>query len=309
MTVSSPRAEQARWRRSLRRNGAFYAMLLLPICYYILFCYVPMGGLVIAFQKYNAYRGIASSKWVGLQHFRDFLNDPYFRRIFANTIVLGVYQILFAFPMPVLMALLLNELRSNRFKRIIQTISYMPHFISTVVVVGMLTNFLSHDGIINTFMTLFGISRTTWLIKPSAFRTIYTVSGIWQELGWGSIVYLAALTGIDPGQYEAATIDGAGRFQRIRYITLPGILPTITIMFIFKVGAIMSASFEKVLLLYNPSVYETADIISTYVYRRGLVQSDFSYGTAVGLFNSIVALFFLTITNWLSRKMGETSLW
>lgn len=309
MTVSSPRAEQARWRRSLRQNSAFYAMLLLPVCYYLLFCYVPMGGLVIAFQKYNAYRGIASSNWVGFRHFRDFLNDPYFRRIFSNTIVLGIYQILFAFPMPVLMALLLNELRSNRFKRVIQTISYMPHFISTVVVVGMLTNFLSYDGIINTFMTLLGISRTTWLIKPSAFRTIYTVSGIWQELGWGSIVYLAALTGIDPGQYEAATIDGAGRFQRMRYITLPGIMPTITIMFIFKVGAIMSASFEKVLLLYNPSVYDTADIISTYVYRRGLVQSDFSYGTAVGLFNSIVALFFLTITNWLSRKMGETSLW
>ena len=194
-------------------------MLLLPVCYYLLFCYVPMGGLVIAFQKYNAYRGIASSNWVGFRHFRDFLNDPYFRRIFSNTIVLGIYQILFAFPMPVLMALLLNELRSNRFKRVIQTISYMPHFISTVVVVGMLTNFLSYDGIINTFMTLLGISRTTWLIKPSAFRTIYTVSGIWQELGWGSIVYLAALTGIDPGQYEAATIDGAGRFQRDRKST------------------------------------------------------------------------------------------
>lgn len=268
-----------------------------------------MGGLVIAFQKYNAYKGISGSTWVGFANFQKFLTDPYFFRIFRNTIVLGVYQIVFAFPMPVLMALMLNELYSDKFKRVIQTISYMPHFISMVVVVGLITNFLSYDGIFNRILTALGGTPTNWLLAPSAFRSIYTLSGIWQELGWGSIIYLAALTGIDPQQYEAAKIDGAGKLARMRHITLPGIMPTVTIMFIFKVGAIMSASFEKVLLLYNPSVYETADIISTYVYRYGLLKSNFSYGTAVGLFNSIVALFFLTVTNRLSRKVSETSLW
>lgn len=250
-----------------------------------------------------------ASEWVGFANFEKFLTDPYFYRIFRNTILLGVYQIIFAFPTPIIMALLLNELKSERFKRTIQTISYMPHFISMVVVVGLISNFLSYDGVLNKFLAFIRVKPATWLLIPGAFRSIYTVSSIWQELGWGSIVYLAALTGIDPQQYEAATIDGAGRLQRIRYITLPGILPTVTIMFIFKVGAIMSASFEKVLLLYNPSVYETADIIATYVYRRGLLQSDFSYGTAVGLFNSLVALFFLAITNGITRKLGETSLW
>lgn len=250
-----------------------------------------------------------ASEWVGFANFEKFLTDPYFYRIFRNTILLGVYQIIFAFPTPIIMALLLNELKSERFKRTIQTISYMPHFISMVVVVGLISNFLSYDGVLNKFLAFIGVKPATWLLIPGAFRSIYTISSIWQELGWGSIVYLAALTSIDPQQYEAATIDGAGRLQRIRYITLPGILPTVTIMFIFKVGAIMSASFEKVLLLYNPSVYETADIIATYVYRRGLLQSDFSYGTAVGLFNSLVALFFLAITNGITRKLGETSLW
>lgn len=295
--------------KRLHASRAYYVMLALPVIYYLIFCYIPMGGLAIAFQKYNAYKGIMGSKWVGLANFRKFFHDPNFYRTFRNTLMLGIYEIIFSFPAPIIMALLLNELKNNKFKRVIQTISYMPHFVSTVVVVGLITNFLSYDGIFNTIVSMFGGKRQTWLLRSEAFRSIYIISGIWQGLGWGSIIYLAALTDIDPEQYEAACIDGAGRLQQMRHITLPGIMPTVVIMFIFKVGGIMSASFEKVLLLYNPSVYETADIISTYVYRRGLLQNDFSYGTAVGLFNSAVALFFLVITNAISRKVGETSLW
>lgn len=293
----------------IRKSKSFYIMLLLPVCYYLIFCYAPMGGIVIAFQKYNVYKGITGSKWVGLANFQRLFRDPFFWRIFRNTLLLGVYQIVFAFPMPILMALLLNEIKKDRIKRTVQTISYMPHFISTVVVAGLIINFMSFDGIFNQFASLLKFERQAYMQQAGAFRSIYTISSIWQETGWNSIIYLAALAGIDTEQYEAATIDGAGRYQKIRYITLPGILPTIVIMFIFKVGAIMSASFEKVLLLYNPATYETADIISTYVYRQGLLKSDFSYGTAVGLFNSIVSLIFLTTTNWICKKLGETSLW
>ncbi len=300
---------RSNWRKQLLRSRSYYVMLALPVVYYLLFCYVPMGGLVIAFQKYNAYQGILNSKWVGLKHFQNFLSDDYFFRIFRNTLILGSYQIIFTFPAPIILAILLNELKSVRYKRVIQTISYLPHFLSTVVVCGLITNFMSFDGLFNQLFAPLGVQQSQWMLKAGAFRSIYTISGIWQTAGWGSIVYLAALTGIDPEQYEAAVIDGATRFQRIRFITLPGILPTIVIMFIFKVGSIMSVSFEKVLLLYYPATYETSDVISTYVYRRGLLKNDFSYGTAVGLFNSVIALIFLTVTNWTSKKVGETSLW
>ncbi|WP_232436847.1 ABC transporter permease [Paenibacillus senegalimassiliensis] len=211
--------------------------------------------------------------------------------------------------MPIILALLLNELKNRNFQRIVQTVSYLPHFLSTVVVCGILVNFLSYDGIINQLLQAIGLERIQFLMIPEWFRTIYISSEIWQGIGWGSIIYLAALTGIDPQLYEAATVDGANRWKRALHITLPGIAPTIIIMFLFSIGALMSVSFEKVLLLSNGSNFETSDIIATYVYRRGLISSDFSYATAVGLFNSFIALFFLTIGNKISKKVSETSLW
>jgi len=284
-------------------------MFIIPFLFFVIFCYIPMFGIVIAFKNYNVFDGIAGSEWVGLQHFRNFLSDPYFYKLIRNTMLIGFYQILFAFPAPIILALLLNELRHALFKRFVQTVSYLPHFLSTVVVCGIIVNFASFEGLINQFLGVLGMEPIHFLMMPEWFRTIYISSEIWQGIGWGSIIFLAALSGIDSQLYEAATIDGANRWRQMWHVTLPGIAPTIIIMLLFSIGAIMAVSFEKVLLLSNGSNFETADIISTYVYRRGLVSSDFSYATAVGLFNSVVALVFLTIGNTLSRRVSETSLW
>ena len=306
------KAPQSGWRevwRRLKQSRYYYAMFLIPFLFFVIFCYVPMFGIIIAFKNYNVFDGIVGSPWVGLQHFKNFLSDPYFFVLIRNTILISVYQILFAFPAPIILALLLNEIRHVMFKRFVQTVSYLPHFLSTVVVAGMIVNFGSFDGLINQFLSLFGVEPIQFLMMPEWFRTIYISSEIWQGIGWGSIIYLAALSGIDSQLYEAAKIDGANRWRQMWHVTLPGIAPTIIIMLLFSIGAIMAVSFEKVLLLSNGSNFETSDVIATYVYRRGLVSSDFSYATAVGLFNSIVALFFLTTANYLSRKFSETSLW
>lgn len=300
------------WRevwRQLKQSRYYYAMFIIPFLFFVIFCYIPMFGIVIAFKNYNVFDGIAGSEWVGLQHFRNFLSDPYFYKLIRNTMLIGFYQILFAFPAPIILALLLNELRHALFKRFVQTVSYLPHFLSTVVVCGIIVNFASFEGLINQFLGVLGMEPIHFLMMPEWFRTIYISSEIWQGIGWGSIIFLAALSGIDSQLYEAATIDGANRWRQMWHVTLPGIAPTIIIMLLFSIGAIMAVSFEKVLLLSNGSNFETADIISTYVYRRGLVSSDFSYATAVGLFNSVVALVFLTIGNTLSRRVSETSLW
>ncbi|MFS0724116.1 ABC transporter permease [Paenibacillus sp. 1P07SE] len=296
------------WRR-LKQSRYYYVMFLIPFLFFVIFCYVPMFGIIIAFKNYNVFDGIAGSPWVGLQHFKNFLSDPYFFVLIRNTMLISVYQIIFAFPAPIILALLLNELRHVLFKRFVQTVSYLPHFLSTVVVAGMIVNFGSFEGLINQFLGLFGVEPIHFLMMPEWFRTIYITSEIWQGIGWGSIIYLAALSGIDSQLYEAAKIDGAGRWRQMWHVTLPGIAPTIIIMLLFSIGAIMAVSFEKVLLLSNGSNFETSDVIATYVYRRGLVSSDFSYATAVGLFNSVVALIFLTTANYLSRKYSETSLW
>lgn len=300
--------KRSRWRL-IKKNSFFYLMFSIPFFYFVIFHYIPMFGIIIAFKDYNVFDGIAGSDWVGLRYFAEFLSDPYFYKLIRNTIVIGIYQIIFVFPAPIILALLLNELRNRTFQRIIQTVSYLPHFLSTVVVCGILVNFLSYDGIVNQFLQALGLESIQFLMIPQWFRTIYISSEIWQGIGWGSIIYLAALTGIDPQLYEAATVDGANRWKRALHITLPGIAPTIIIMLLFSIGAIMSVSFEKVLLLSNGSNFETSDIIATYVYRRGLISSDFSYATAVGLFNSFIALFFLTIGNKISKKVSETSLW
>lgn len=297
-------------RRSLRkllyndwkRHKWKYILVIPVILFFLLFHYKPMYGILIAFKKYKPNRGIWSSDWVGLQYFYDFFTDYYFYRVVTNTFLISLYSLLWGFPMPILLALMLNELRSQWFKRTVQTVTYIPHFISLVVICGLIRQFSLSGGVFNDIIAFFGGTRTPLLQHPEYFRTIYVASGIWQEVGWSSIIYLAALTGVDPQLYEAAEIDGAGRLRQTWHITLPGILPVIVMLLILQMGSILNVGYEKCLLLYNESTFATADIISTYVYRKGLIDANFSYSTAVGLFNSIVNLLFLSATNWISNR-------
>lgn len=268
-----------------------------------------MYGAIIAFKDYSPALGISGSEWVGLDNFVRFFNSPYFFRLIRNTILLSVYQLAFGFPAPIILALLLNELRSKKFKSVTQTVTYLPHFISMIVVTGMIVNFTMSSGIINDIIVFFGGEREALLQNPSLYRSIYVISSIWQEIGWGSIIYLAALSGVDGQLYEAAMIDGAGKWKQLINVTLPSITPTIIIMLILKMGAMMSIGYEKTILLYNPATYETADIISSYIYRVGLLDQDWSYSTAIGLFNSVINFTLLIITNKLSKKFSDTSLW
>lgn len=295
--------------KDLRRNKYLYVMVLPLVIYYIIFHYVPMYGATIAFKQFNIAEGIMGSPWIGFDHFIRFFNTHNFYRVTTNTIILNFYLLLFGFPTPIILALLLNELRQQKFKKLVQTVTYLPHFISIVVIAGMIVQFTSEHGIINDFLAMFGIKRSPLLLNPKLFRPIYVISSIWQETGWGSIVYLSALAAIDTQQYEAAKIDGAGKWKQMISITLPGIMPTIVIMLILKIGNMMSIGFEKVMLLYNPNTYETADVISTYVYRVGLINFSYDYSTAVGLFNSVINLILLVTANCVSRKVNETSLW
>ena len=276
--------------------------------YLLLFCYKPMYGAIIAFQKYRPALGILKSQWVGFENFENFFGDFYFARILRNTLLLSCYQLAWGFPLPILFALLLNELKSPRFKRFVQTTSYLPHFISLVVVCSLIKQFSLTKGLFNEIIAFFGGERTPLLQYPNNFRTIYVASEVWQHFGWNSIIYLAALTSIDPALYEAAEIDGAGRLRRALHITIPGLTSTITMMLIPNVGGILSLDSEKVLLLYNQATYKTADIISTYTYRKGLIESDFSFSTAVGLFNSAVNVCFLISANLLSKKVTDVGL-
>jgi putative aldouronate transport system permease protein len=271
----------------VKKNKYLYLLFFLPFCYYIIFHYWPMYGIIIAFKDYNIVKGIIGSPWVGLEHFKKFLFDPYFWKLVRNTLLINIYGLIWSFPAPIILALLLNEVRNQKFKRFVQSVSYLPHFISTVVVCGMIVNFLSTDGLINNLLGSFGIKPIQFLMLPEWFRTIYIGSGIWQGVGWGSIIYLAALSAVDEELYEAAIIDGANRWKQLIHITIPSIKPTISIMLIMNLGRLMSIGFEKIILLYTGPTYETADVISTYVYRRGLLGSDFSYATAVSLFQSL----------------------
>lgn len=296
-------------KKNLTRYKYIYLMLFPIILYYGIFCYAPMGGVIIAFQNFKPALGIAESEWVGLKHFKDFLFGPYAWRVIRNTLMINILQILFAFPVPIFIALFINEIKCKLFKKIVQTISYMPHFISLVVMCGLLVTFCRSDGIFNDFLSLFGLERTNLLARADLFRPIYVLSGIWQEAGWGSIIYLATLSTLDPGLYEAATIDGASRFQKMIYVSLPGLAPIIIVQLIMRIGNILTTGFEKVFLLYSPLTYDTADIISTYIYRQGLELTNYSYGTAVGIFNSVVNLTVLVAANCISRRVTEESLW
>lgn len=284
-------------------------MVLPVLIFFILFHYKPMYGAIIAFKDYTPALGIAESPWVGLENFSRFFSSVYFGRLIRNTILLSVYSLIFGFPAPIILALLLNEVRSKKFKGLTQTVTYLPHFISMIVVTGMLVDFSMTSGLFNDIIELFGGERSPLLQNPDLYRTIYVASGIWQEAGWGSIIYLSALSGVDSQLYEAAQIDGAGKWKQLLNVTLPGIMPSIVIMFILKMGTLMNMGYEKTILLYNPATYETADIISSYIYRIGLLDQDWSYSTAIGLFNSVINFALLLITNKLARKCGETSLW
>ena len=294
--------------RDFSLNKYKYLLILPVLVYLFLFCYKPMYGLVIAFQNYKPTRGIAGSKWVGFLWFETFFKDPYFFRLIRNTFLLSLLNIVFGFPAPILLALLLNEVGNNKFKRTVQTITYMPYFISMVVMCSIIKIYCQENGLFSQIAEFFGGSRKNYLMDAGAFRPIHVLSGIWQGIGWNSIIYLAALAGIDQAQYEAARIDGANRFQQVLHITIPGILPTIVILFVLRMGSILNVGYEKVLLLYNTSTYETADVLSTYIYRMGLESQKYSLSTAVGLFNTLVNIVFLVLTNWISRRTTESGL-
>lgn len=292
------------------RHPLLYLMALPVFLYYLAYHYYPMYGMLIAFFDYAPMKGIMGSDFVGWKHFKAFLQDPYFFRTVWNTLSINIKLLLFAFPFPVIFAILLNELTGNRFRKFIQTVTYMPHFISTVVICGLVLNFCSSTGVITSLVSsLTGMEPTNLMSKVSFFQPIYVLMLIWQEFGWDSIIFYAALTGIDQSLYEAATVDGAGRWAKIRHITLPGLAPTVIILLILRIGNLMSLGWDRIILLYNPMIYESADVISTYVYRRGLLKFEYSFASAVGFFNSIINFILLLGANALSRKINDTSLW
>ena len=292
-----------------RRNKVIYFLCVPIVAWYIIFHYIPMGGIVISFQDYTPALGLTGSPWIGLDNFTRFFGGEYAFRLIRNTFMLSLLYLIFNFPAPILFALLLNEIHSRAFRRTIQTISYMPYFVSMVVMCGIIVDFTQSGGLISEAVALITGGRAQNLLgNKDYFRTIYTVSSIWQGLGYGSIIYLAALSGVNQDLYEAARIDGAGRWKQTIHVTLPSISSTIVIMFIMKMGTMLSVGSEKVLLLYSPATYETADVISTYVYRNGFETYDYGFSTAVGLFNSVVNTVFLVSANFLCKKYTETSL-
>ncbi|PMC34401.1 sugar ABC transporter permease [Bacillus sp. UMB0899] len=296
--------------KDFRRNKVIYLMVSPVVLYYIIFQYGPMYGLQIAFKDYSPVLGFLGSPWVGFDHFIEFFNSYYFGRLLTNTILLSLYSLLFAFPAGIILALLLNEVRGRIFKRTVQTITYMPHFVSLVVIVGILFDFTARDGVVNSILvSLFGIEPIAFMREAEWFRALFIGSDIWQNVGWSSIIFLAAMSNIDPALYEAAKMDGAGRFKQMIHITLPGIMPTIVILLILLIGKFMTVGDEKILLMYNPTTYETADVIGTYVYRKGILESNFSYSAAVGLFKAVIAFTLLIIANGIARKVGDTKLW
>ena len=292
----------------LIRDRQLYLMLVPVLLYYIIFYFKPLGGLKMAFQDYKPFLGIEGSAWVGWDNFITYLTGPYFKRTFRNTIVISLLNLVFSFPIPIILAFLFNEVRSRRARTVYQTISYLPHFISSVVVCGIVIEFLSpSDGLINILIQKLGGESIYFLTKPEWFRTIFILQGIWQGAGFGSIMYYSALCGIDTSLYEAVAIDGGGRLRQLWHIALPGIAPTIAVTLIMQIGNILSVGSEKIILLYTPSTYETADVISSYVYRVGMEGGNYSLSTAVGLFNGMISLVLVICANKVSKKVGEIS--
>lgn len=295
--------------KRVRQSKWLYLMFLLPFVYFIVFKYGAMAWLVIAFENFNAFKGVFASDWVGLKWFKTFVSDPYFWNIVKNTIVLNLWMLVFCFPAPILLALMINEVKNKWFQKFTQTVSYLPYFLSTVVVCGFITNIVASDGLVNQILNMLGLEKISFLMEPQWFRPIYVISELWQNCGWGSIIYLAALAGVDQQLYEAAAIDGANKWRQLWHISIPGIASVISIQFLLTVGRLLTVGYEKIILLYNGATYETADVISTYVYRRGLIEANYSYGAAVSIFQAVIALILVITANRAARKIGQTSLW
>jgi putative aldouronate transport system permease protein len=305
--VRPPFLEKA--RKELGRNRFLYLMLLPVVLYYFIFHYAPMYGLIISFKDFVPSRGVWGSDWVGFRHFQDFFTSVYAWRLIRNVVIINVYNLVFQFPAPIILALMLNEVRWMPLKRTVQTITYLPHFVSLVVIVGLMMDFLSREGVVNRLITATGLEAIPFFGDPRWFRPLYVGSNVWQTAGWGSIIYLAALAGVNQELYEAAGADGAGRWLKMWHISLPGLLPTTIVLFIMRIGQMMTVGFEKIMLMYNPLTYETGDVISTFVYRQGLISMQWSYSAAVGFVNAAINFALLVTVNKLARKTGETSLW
>ena len=297
----------------LKRDRFIYCLLIPGILYYLIFHYLPMLGVIIAFKDYKPFfglQGIFTSQWVGFKHFMKFFRSAYCMRLIKNTLLISIYTMLIGFPVPIILALLINEVRGNLFKRSVQTISYLPHFLSAVIVCGIIRNMVSVDGgLVNAIVKAFGGTPVSFLSEPQYFRTIYIASGIWSGMGWASIIYIAAMAGLDQELYDAAKVDGAGVLKRMWHITIPGIMPVICLRLILQIGELMSVGSGKILLLYNSQIYSTADVISTYVYREGVGKMNFSFATAIGLFESIVSLILVVGSNAVVKKLGQEGIW
>jgi putative aldouronate transport system permease protein len=303
------RVRKQTWRDAFKRDWQLYSLAIVPLIFFIVFKYGPMLGNVIAFRRFRPGGSIFGDEWVGLRYIEMFINDPSFWHVFTNTVVLGSVTMVVCFPLPIILALMLNEVRQQYFKKFVQSISYLPHFLSIVIIVGMLMQLLSLEGTVNQIIGAFGGEEVPFLQRAEWFRFIYVGSEVWQTIGWGTILYLAALTSIDDSLYEAAKIDGAGRWRQTWHVTLPGIRPTMVTLLILNIGSFINVGFEKVFLLYNPLTYETADVISTYLYRVGLVSNNLSYATAIGLFQALIGLVMVLSANVISRRTTGTSLW
>ena len=295
--------------KEFKRNWVLYVMMVPALIYFLLYCYFPMFGLVIAFQDYRVGDPFLGGKFVGFKHFTDFFQSYYFGRLLKNTFLLSMGVLIFGYPVPLIFALLLNEVRHLKFKKLAQTITYLPHFISLVVICGLILDFTKMDGLINTLIKACGGEPIPFMTKPEWFKPVYIISDIWSSFGWNSIIFIAALLGIDQEQYEAASLDGAGRLKKILYISIPGITPVIMTTLLMRLGRVMSLGFEKVFNLYNASTYETADIISTFVYRQGILNANYSSAAAIGLFNAVINLALVVAANRVSKKLTESSLW
>ncbi|MDM4781060.1 MULTISPECIES: ABC transporter permease subunit [unclassified Micromonospora] len=304
-----PRRRRTPWRRALRRDWQLYSLAVLPLLFFLTFRYLPMLGNVIAFRRFQPGGSLFGEYWTGLRYFRLFFTDPTFWNVFTNTLVLGALTLVFCFPLPIVLALLLNEVRNRALKRFVQSVSYLPHFLSIVIVAAMVLQLLSVDGAVNQLLRAVGGEPVPFMQQAGWFRTIYVSSEVWQTVGWGTILYLAALTTVDGDLYEAARIDGANRWRQTWHVTLPGIRPTMVTLLILNIGTFMAVGFEKILLLYNPLTYPTADVISTYLYRVGIVSGNLSYAAAIGLFESVIGLTLVLSANAISRRTVGTSLW
>jgi putative aldouronate transport system permease protein len=299
----------SRWKSVIRYTD-YYVLLIPGLIFLLLFKYTPMYGVIIAFQDFNIFDGIRGSTWVGLEQFQKLMHSDEFGQVFMNTLLISVYKIVLLFPIPILIALILNEVRVMVFKRTIQTIIYLPHFLSWVIISGLFITILSPSGgLVNNIIQSFGGEPISFFMDNNYFRSVIVFTAGWKEIGWNAIVFIAAIAGIDQEQYEAASIDGAGRIRKMLHISLPGILPTIVLMFILRLGSVLEAGTEQILTMYNPAVYEAGDVIGTFVYRLGLGKMDYSFSTAVGLFNSVVGFILVISGNFLSKKLLNRGIW